>query len=100
MIELVNSLGQSTLRVLAALGHAAYFFVDLLRFTPSSLRRFGLVVDQIYAIGYRSLVIILASGFAVGCVLALQMYYALVPFGAAESLGLVVNLSLVREVAV
>ena len=25
------------------------------------------------------------------------MYYALVPFGAAESLGLVVNLSLVRE---
>ena len=54
-------------------------------------------IDQIYAIGYRSLTIILASGFAVGCVLALQMYYALVPFGAAESLGLVVNLSLVRE---
>jgi phospholipid/cholesterol/gamma-HCH transport system permease protein len=30
-------------------------------------------------------------------VLALQMYYALVKYGAAESLGLVVNLSLVRE---
>jgi len=30
-------------------------------------------------------------------VLALQMYYALVTYGAAESLGLVVNLSLVRE---
>jgi phospholipid/cholesterol/gamma-HCH transport system permease protein len=81
----------------AALGHAAYFSVDLLRFLPASLRRFGLVVDQIYAIGYRSLTLIAAAGFAVGCVLALQMYYALVPFGAAESLGLVVNLSLVRE---
>ena len=74
MIGLVNALGQATLRAFAALGHAAYFFSDLLRFLPSSLRRFGLVVDQIYAIGYRSLTIILASGFAVGCVLALQMY--------------------------
>jgi phospholipid/cholesterol/gamma-HCH transport system permease protein len=97
MMELVNSLGQATIRAFTALGHAAFFFVDLLRHTPQSVRRFGLVVAQIYAIGYRSLVIILASGFAVGCVLALQMYYALVPFGAAESLGLVVNLSLVRE---
>jgi phospholipid/cholesterol/gamma-HCH transport system permease protein len=33
----------------------------------------------------------------VGFVLALQMYYALVTFGATETLGLVVNLSLVRE---
>jgi phospholipid/cholesterol/gamma-HCH transport system permease protein len=30
-------------------------------------------------------------------VLALQMYYALVAYGAAESLGLIVNLALVRE---
>jgi phospholipid/cholesterol/gamma-HCH transport system permease protein len=97
MIGFVNALGQATLRAFAALGHAAYFSLDLARYTPGALRRFGLVVDQIYAIGYRSLTIILASGFAVGCVLALQMYYALVPFGAAESLGLVVNLSLVRE---
>ena len=37
------------------------------------------------------------SGTAVGFVLALQMYYALVIYGAAESLGLIVNLSLVRE---
>jgi phospholipid/cholesterol/gamma-HCH transport system permease protein len=56
-----------------------------------------LVVTQVHAIGNRSLVIILASGMAVGFVLALQMYYALVPYGAADSLGLVINLSLVRE---
>jgi phospholipid/cholesterol/gamma-HCH transport system permease protein len=99
MITFVNALGQATLRMLAALGHAAFFFVDLLRSTPSSLRRFSLVVAQVYAVGYLSLLVILASGFAVGCVLALQMYYALVPFGATESLGLVVNLSLVRELS-
>jgi phospholipid/cholesterol/gamma-HCH transport system permease protein len=55
------------------------------------------VVAQIYAIGNRSLIIIMASGLAVGFVLALQMYYALVTYGAAESLGLIVNLALVRE---
>jgi phospholipid/cholesterol/gamma-HCH transport system permease protein len=48
-------------------------------------------------VGNLSLVIILASGTAVGFVLALQMYYALVTYGATESLGLIVNLSLVRE---
>ena len=47
--------------------------------------------------GNLSLVIILASGLAVGFVLALQMYYALVTYGATESLGLIVNLSLTRE---
>src|SRR5439155_21369780 len=78
-------------------GHAAGFVVDLLRATPAALRRFGLVVMQIHAIGNLSLLIIVASGMAVGFVLALQMYYALVTYGATESLGLIVNLSLVRE---
>jgi ABC-type transporter Mla maintaining outer membrane lipid asymmetry permease subunit MlaE len=55
------------------------------RALPALLRRFGLVVAQIHAIGNRSLVIILASGMAVGFVLALQMYYALVTYGAAEA---------------
>jgi phospholipid/cholesterol/gamma-HCH transport system permease protein len=89
--------GRFSLRWLQAMGHAAFFFVDLLRFMPSALRRFSLVVVQIHAVGNRSLVIILASGLAVGFVLALQMYYALTAYGAAESLGLLVNLALVRE---
>jgi phospholipid/cholesterol/gamma-HCH transport system permease protein len=93
----VSALGARTLGVFRAFGHATFFFVDLLRAIPASLRRFGLVVAQIHAIGNLSLVIILSSGLAVGFVLALQMYYALVAYGAAESLGLIVNLALVRE---
>jgi phospholipid/cholesterol/gamma-HCH transport system permease protein len=92
-----TSLGARTLGVFRAFGHAAFFFVDLVRALPAALRRFGLVVAQIHAIGNLSLVIILSSGLAVGFVLALQMYYALVAYGAAESLGLIVNLALVRE---
>lgn len=90
-------LGARALRWMHGFGRAAIFFVDLLAHLPVSLARFGLVVHQIHAVGNRSLVIILASGLAVGFVLALQMYYALVTYGATESLGLIVNLSLVRE---
>ena len=97
MSAVLSGLGAATLRWLRTLGHAAFFFLDLLRFSPAALRRFSLVVAQVHAIGNLSLVIILASGLAVGFVLALQMYYALVTYGAAESLGLIVNLSLVRE---
>jgi len=89
--------GGRTLDWLRSLGHAAFFFGALVQHAPPALRRPGLVTAQIHAIGNRSLVIILASGTAVGFVLALQMYYALATYGAAESLGLVVNLSLVRE---
>ena len=97
MADAVAWLGQATLGWLRALGHSAFFFVDLLRFSPAALRRWPLVLVQIHLIGNHSLLIIAASGLAVGFVLALQMYYALVTYGAAESLGLIVNLSLVRE---
>lgn len=97
MIDLIALVGQKTLAWLRALGLAARFFVDLLRYSPVALRRFGLVVTQIHAIGNRSLSIICASGLAVGFVLALQLYYVLTTFGAAGSLGLVVNLALMRE---
>lgn len=93
----LQQLGRRTLEVLASFGHGAIFFLELLKAVPAALGRFGLVVTQIHAIGNRSLVIILASGMAVGFVLALQLYNTLTTFGAAESLGLVVNLSLVRE---
>jgi len=91
------ALGARSLGVLRSFGHAFFFFIDLIRAMPDAFRRFNLVVVQIHAIGNLSLLIILASGLAVGFVLALQLYYALVTYGASESLGLIVNLSLVRE---
>lgn len=97
MTAVLAGIGRLTLHSLRSLGRSALFFLDLLRFAPAALRRFGLVLAQVHAIGNRSLLIIAASGMAVGFVLALQMYYALVAYGAAESLGLIVNLALVRE---
>jgi len=97
MSVLVGRLGSGAIELLRILGHHAFFFAELIRACPAALRRPYLVVAQIHAIGNRSLIIIVASGMAVGFVLALQMYYALVTYGASESLGLIVNLSLTRE---
>ena len=97
MTNWLARLGALFLEQLRGWGHAALFVLDVLKTTPASLRRFDLVIAQVHAVGTRSLIIIMASGLAVGFVLALQMYYALVKYGAAESLGLIVNLALVRE---
>jgi phospholipid/cholesterol/gamma-HCH transport system permease protein len=97
MTQWLARLGAVTLEQFRGWGHAALFVLDLIKAIPAALRRFGLVVAQIHAVGNRSLIIIMASGLAVGFVLALQMKYALTPYGATESVGLIVNLSLVRE---
>ena len=96
-MNFLQALGQRTLNALGGWGRGAIFFWDLLLALPRALPRFRLVVQQVEAIGNRSLVIILASGMAVGFVLALQLYNTLIRYGATEALGLVVNLSLVRE---
>ena len=91
------AIGRYTLDSLRALGHHAFFFWELLRTLPTSLRRPFFAVAQVHALGNLSLLVILSSGLAVGFVLALQTYYALATYVAADSVGLVVNLSLVRE---
>ena len=90
-------LGLSVRSKLAELGFAARLFVKLFALTPSTLLRFGLVRDQIFFLGNYSLAIIAVSGLFVGFVLGLQGYYTLQRYGSSEALGLLVALSLVRE---
>lgn len=78
-------------------GRAARFFVRLCGLGIASLRRPRLVVDQIHFIGNYSLSIIMVSGLLVGFILGLQGYYTLRQFGSEDTVGLVVTLSLVRE---
>ena len=82
---------------LSDLGHGARLFGRLLALAGPSLRRFGLIRDQIHFLGNYSLVIIAVSGLFVGFVFGLQGYYTLQRYGSAEALGLLVTLSLVRE---
>lgn len=78
-------------------GAFALFVVRLLVVTPSALKRFGLVVAQIYNTGALSLVIIMLSGLFVGMVLALQGFDLLQRFGSEDTLGVAVALGLLKE---
>ncbi|MGH8819981.1 MAG: lipid asymmetry maintenance ABC transporter permease subunit MlaE [Rhodoferax sp.] len=82
---------------LTDIGRAARLFVRLLSLAGPSFRRFGLIREQIHFLGNYSLAIITVSGLFVGFVLALQGYYTLERYGSSEALGLLVALSLVRE---
>jgi len=81
----------------AWVGYAARFFAAILWHSPGAFRRLHLTLREIYFSGVLSLVIILTSGLFVGMVLSLQGYEVLVRYGADEQLGIVVALSLVRE---
>ncbi|AEG91894.1 lipid asymmetry maintenance ABC transporter permease subunit MlaE [Ramlibacter tataouinensis] len=89
--------GFATRTKLADLGRGARMFARLVLLLGASLRRFGLVRDQIHFLGNYSLAIIAVSGLFVGFVLGLQGYYTLQRYGSSEALGLLVALSLVRE---
>ena len=82
---------------LADIGMAARLFVQLLRLAGATFVRPALVRDQIHFLGNYSLAIITVSGLFVGFVLGLQGYYILQRYGSSEALGLMVALSLLRE---
>jgi phospholipid/cholesterol/gamma-HCH transport system permease protein len=94
---LLEKIGQSTRVTLRDIGSATRIFIDLLAGSGSLLRRLRLVTDQVHFIGNYSLVIIAVSGLFVGFVLGLQGYYTLNKYGSEQALGLLVALSLTRE---
>ncbi len=81
---------------LATMGRAGMIWVMALRRVPSR-SELALIVNQIYAIGVRSLLIVALSGFSIGAVIALQFYTQLSRFGAEESVGLGLALVVLRE---
>lgn len=92
-----SDVGFATREKLVDLGVGARLLGRLLALAGPALRRGRLVVDQVHFLGNHSLAIITVSGLFVGFVLGLQGYYTLQRYGSAEALGLLVALSLVRE---
>lgn len=97
MMDWLQRLGSSSLSVFERLGRGNLFLLRVLGALPSLVPRPGLFIAQLYSVGVLSMMLILISGLNVGMVLGLQGYNTLVDFGAEESLGQVVALSLVRE---
>jgi len=82
---------------LQRLGRAHLFLFQMLAGVVVLLPRFGIVIRQLYFIGVHSLLIVIIAGIFIGMVLGLQGYTTLVHYGAEDSLGVLIGLSLVRE---
>jgi len=90
-------LGFAAVRFVTDLGGLAHFAAQIGRAALAPPLRVRLFLDELFKLGVLSLVIICVCGLAVGMVLSLQGYNTLVRFGAEQSLGAVVGLSLIRE---
>jgi phospholipid/cholesterol/gamma-HCH transport system permease protein len=99
MVTPLHDLGWAGLRFVEELGRLARFTAGIGGAMLRPPIRFGRFVDELYKLGVLSLIIICLCGVAVGAVIALQGYNTLIRFGAADALGAVVGLSLVRELA-
>lgn len=91
------ALGQRGLHLCATFGRAGIMLFNALVGKPQFKKHAPLLVRQLYHEGVLSLLIIIVSGLFIGMVLALQGYLVLVTYSAGNSLGMLVALSLLRE---
>lgn len=97
--NVLQPIGATTLAMLQRLGSASIFLFTILRGLPIVVLRPALLVQSLYSVGVLSLLIILFSALFVGMVISLLGYVTLVDFGAEQSLGVLVALSILRELA-
>lgn len=97
IMRFINNLGKTGLNFCERLGDSGIFLVRSLPRLPKPSKTWLLVNEQIFAVGFLSLIIIVVSGLFIGMVLGLQGEHTLSSFGATQELGQLVALSVVRE---
>lgn len=97
MLKQLQALGQKGTGVIEAIGRATVLLFNSVLWGGPGSAGFKDLVRQIYSVGVMSLVIIIVAGFFVGMVLGLQGYNILVGFGSETALGVMVSLTLLRE---
>src|SRR5699024_6668392 len=96
-VRTIAALGHQIRHTISGLGAFTRLLFGLVARSSIVFRRPRLVSQQVHFIGNHSLLIIAVSGLFVGFVLGLQGYYTLSRYGSEEALGLLVALSLTRE---
>lgn len=86
-------------RALEGVGSTVQLFLRAAYFAPTLPRQFNRFIDQCYLIGYTTLPIVAILSFFIGSVLALQAGYAAQNLGPKQFIGLLVGLSMARELA-
>ncbi|MEX2044978.1 MAG: ABC transporter permease [Opitutus sp.] len=84
-------------RVLEGIGSTVLLLLRSASYLPTLPRQFGRFVEQCYLIGYTTLPIVAILSFFIGSVLALQSGYAAQNLGPKQFIGLLVGLTMARE---
>jgi phospholipid/cholesterol/gamma-HCH transport system permease protein len=84
-------------RVLEGIGSTLLLLMRSLGYAHTLPRQFGRFIEQCYMIGYTTLPIVAILSFFIGSVLALQSGYAAQNIGPKQFIGLLVGLSMARE---
>lgn len=96
-MEIAASLGRITLNRLQILGRSGIFlFVSIFQAFLPPFRIYRLI-KEIDFIGSKSFLIVFVTALFTGMVLGIQGYYSLSQFGAEAALGVMVALSIIRE---
>lgn len=97
LLRALASLGRSGINTSASFGRAGLMLFNALIGRPEPGKQWPLLLKQLYSVGVQSLLIIMVSGLFIGMVLGLQGYIVLTTYSAEASLGMMVALSLLRE---
>jgi phospholipid/cholesterol/gamma-HCH transport system permease protein len=97
MINWLRKIGAAGIDVCHKIGISGVFLLKIIFRNPRLTRFMPLLIEQIYAVGVLSLIIIVVSGLFIGMVLGLQGYNILNKFGTTSELGQMVALSVTRE---
>jgi phospholipid/cholesterol/gamma-HCH transport system permease protein len=84
-------------RVLEGIGSTIQLLLRSLSYLPTFPRQFGRFIEQCYMIGYTTLPIVAILSFFIGSVLALQSGHAAQNLGPKQFIGLLVGLTMARE---
>ncbi len=99
-MQLIANIGAKTLQSLEAFGRFWVFAGQTQRFMVLGIlqrKTWRAVMPQFYEVGNRTLPVIMITGMFVGLVLAIQAYDQLRAAGFEERMGVLVNLTLVKE---
>ncbi len=96
-VAMVEHVGITARGVLGEVGRFTIFSARVFAWIFTHLTRWRLLAPQLHEVGVRSLPVVSLTGVFVGMVLAVQIYHQLYNLGAASVAGVLINISVVKE---
>lgn len=99
VVELPTAVGRLSLNSVLAIGQLTILFGQVCRAVVREPQRRRTVVQQLYAIGFLSLPVVIISGLSIGLVLAVQAYATLTAVSGESATGSMVNYAMTTQLA-